>query len=271
MKSTIIITAALIVLAIPTLAKAGQDGDTSCDEDQPIVCVDKGADKTLGTDDDKVDFRKPKPGEICPSSKNGEAQVCKTDDEIKAAKEAWCKEHPKACKKAALKPKPAPEAKPDEPKPAPALDEKKKAVDKATAPLKSVPLIDEPLEAGETKAEIVIDSKPAYDASYKGGHDGASEALKGINLKCPEGSGGKCDTSGGLEKKIDDLKTAVDALPKTFDVDGIISAPPEKKTWCARYPGKCAALATVIGLVVVGVTAGSAVGYCTSNYCWEIK
>jgi hypothetical protein len=260
----IIVLSVLSVVLFPSLLRAG---DTECDKGFALVCVsvdDQGQETILTNGKGKTFL-------VCPAQPEQSIKLaCKSKDEVKAAEKAAKAEIAKAKKdKAKTDAKPA-EPAPDT-KPAPATDKVKikEAVDAAIAPLKDAT----PPEAGETKAEIVIDSKPAYDASYKGGYDGASEALKGINLKCPEGSGGKCDTSG-LEKKIDDLKTAVDALPKTFDVDGktiIISAPPEKKTWCARYPGKCAALATVIGLVVVGVTAGSAVGYCTSNYCWEIK
>lgn len=273
MKKTLIVLSVLCVMAIPTLVKAG---DTECDKGMALVCVsvDDQSQETILTG------KSGKVLPVCPAQEEQSIKLaCKAEADVKAAEKvakaeiAKAKKGKKAKTKKPTEPAPAPEQpKPSDP------DKVKEAVDAAIAPLKG-----ETMEAGSTSAAITVDPKPAYDAGFKGGHDGASEALKGLSLKCPEGSkGGGCDF-GGVNGKLDELQKKLDEMaakpaPAPIIIPGkdgktiiVQPAPAEKKSWCARYPGKCAAIATIVGLVVVGAVAGSAVGYCSQNFCWEIK
>lgn len=202
MKKTLIVLSVLCVMAIPTLVKAG---DTECDKGMALVCV-------LVDDQSQETILTGKSGKVLPVCPAQEEQsiklACKAEADVKAAEKvakaeiAKAKKGKKAKTKKPTEPAPAPEQpKPSDP------DKVKEAVDAAIAPLKG-----ETMEAGSTSAAITVDPKPAYDAGFKGGHDGASEALKGLSLKCPEGSkGGGCDF-GGVNGKLDELQKKLDEM-----------------------------------------------------------
>lgn len=167
-----IILSVLILTAIPTLAKAGTDGETSCEKGYSLVCVsvdDQGGEAILINEKGKI-------YSVCPAQAEQAVKLaCKSKDEVKAAEKAAKARMAKAKKKA--------EPKPAEPSPASPASEKKvkDAVEAAIVPLKG----GETMEAGEAKVEVEV--------------------------KCAEGKGKSCDLEGTLDELQKQLKELVKA------------------------------------------------------------
>ena len=280
----LLIVLVLIVLAIPSLAKAGQDGDTSCDKGMALVCVEKGVDETLGTEDDKILTGKSgKVLPVCPATETGIALACKSKDEVRAAEKAAKAELAKAKKKAEAKTEPAFEQVPVEQPKSSDSDKVKEKVDKALGPVKDTAT---PVVGGEAKgagsekflpgiAEVTVlpSAPPPPDLS---GIETALKKQAEATEKIAAALGAPSSPSTVvIEEKGEEGKGKEEVkpspIPPILPPPAIIepeksgkekllitqAVPAEKKQWCERHHAGCIALWTFVGVVLV---SGAGVG-----------